>query len=729
MASKQAVSTSEARWKQSSISARKIQPIPKRIRYHLAQALAAVGVFLLPLLYISLVGSLFWVLWVYYRYMANLSLEINGIFWVFLYLGPPVTVATLVSFLVYPLFTRDTQHMAQIEVTPDQEPDLYAFVAEISSALGVRMPSVISLTSEVNAFAGPKRGLFSVITGDLRLVIGIPLIANLQVNQFGGVLAHELGHFAQRSGQILVMLTRDVHSWFNRVVTEEDHELERFSKNAATELGIFGIFIRLAMAILVIVRFIFWLFSMVAEAICCFLMRQMEFDADRYEARLIGSHVFSETTREMFRLQVAHEMAVNELGLFMREKRLADDLAGLVHYHRSRMSLDLLAQLDAAYLARETGWLDSHPSTAARIDNVSGEQGQPLLANTQPAHVLLKDYLFRSRQVTTQYYQVTLKDTFDPTLLHSLGELNRARQWEKSSIEALSRFFGGALSLSRGPAPVLEAPETQAAPDTETLRVRAARCRGEFETGLPDYLEASKRHQALFSEKINRLREQVISTSPESTNDQGTLFASPAVADIDRELEREERILESFEKVMTRRISISQAYLEHKDWTPEYGDEAGWPLWAERWATSHALLNRALPHLQNLRMSRALLARLVEASREGEGHADIDRLMAFEKTRLHRHMKHILDPLKGQNLLFDDEESDRDMHDYLLPYVPDTQSALELFHAATTLLEQFHELRGRILGRQCRLMELIEQKMGFTVLERLWTEVEKDLIY
>ena len=61
-----------------------------------------------------------------------------------------------------------------------------------------------------------------VFKKDLVLTIGLPLVAGLSIREFGGVLAHEFGHFAQGGGMRLTALVRFVNGWFARVVYERD---------------------------------------------------------------------------------------------------------------------------------------------------------------------------------------------------------------------------------------------------------------------------------------------------------------------------------------------------------------------------------------------------------------------------------------------------------------------------------------------------------------------------
>ena len=84
------------------------------------------------------------------------------------------------------------------------------------------MPARVQVDCQVNASAG--FATVPVMPGAPRLVltIGLPLAAGLTVRQFGGVLAHEFGHFAQGGGMRLTYIVRSINRWFSRVAYERD---------------------------------------------------------------------------------------------------------------------------------------------------------------------------------------------------------------------------------------------------------------------------------------------------------------------------------------------------------------------------------------------------------------------------------------------------------------------------------------------------------------------------
>src|SRR5213075_671827 len=113
-----------------------------------------------------------------------------------------------------------------------------------------------------------------------------------------GVLAHEFGHFAQGAGMRLTYVIRKFNFWFARVVYERDSwdvKLEQASRGTDWRIAIV---LHAARGCVWFTRRILWALMHAGHAISCFLLRQMEYDADSYEAKLAGSEIGRASCRE-----------------------------------------------------------------------------------------------------------------------------------------------------------------------------------------------------------------------------------------------------------------------------------------------------------------------------------------------------------------------------------------------------------------------------------------------
>src|SRR5262249_24911153 len=128
----------------------------------------------------------------------------------------------LVLFMIKPLFARLPKARRGRALDLGREPILFAFVTRIARAVHAPEPRRIDVDCQVNASASFGAGLGGLVGRNLVLTIGLPLVSGLTVEQLAGVLAHELGHFAQGARMRLSYLIRSINAWFVRVVYERD---------------------------------------------------------------------------------------------------------------------------------------------------------------------------------------------------------------------------------------------------------------------------------------------------------------------------------------------------------------------------------------------------------------------------------------------------------------------------------------------------------------------------
>ncbi len=190
---------------------------------------------------------------------------------------------------------------------------------------------------------------------------------------------------------------------------------------------------------------------MIGHACSCFMLRQMEYDADRYEIELAGTDTFISTSEKMPVLSLALMNAFNDAQNALRTKKVPDDLTALMTHHDA-----LLAKVDRDQLLdhqrqEKTGLLDTHPSMRDRVAAARRPARKGLYRNEAPATTLFRDFAESSRAVTLQHYElvgVTLGDGGSATVVSSsdvAADTGAAHESNKS-YEA---FFGRALSSSR----------------------------------------------------------------------------------------------------------------------------------------------------------------------------------------------------------------------------------------------------------------------------------------
>jgi len=407
-----------------------------------------IAMVLLPVLYCALIVLAG--LAVYYHAVYNAVIWSGSGGWqvkFILYFGPLAAGLAVVFFMVKPLLASPARPPANVTLDPQEEPGLFAFVRHLAAAVGAPNPKRIDVDCEVNASASFRKGIVSFLGNDLVLTIGLPLAAGLDVSQLAGILAHELGHFRQGVGMRLTYIIRTVNHWFYRVVYERDEWdewLSDASRNSDWRLRI----------LLLVCRGSVWLsrkillgLMIVGNAISCFMMRQMEYDADSYEIKVAGSHGFTRTAYRLEELSVSSHVAHSGLSRCWADRRLPADLPLYVLGHEIKEETRQALQESCG--KSKTGLFDTHPAFGDRIRAAEKAACSPLIDDQTPARGLFLDFGAVSKKVTEHQYRVNFGLNISQENLIETAQLLAENQAESDSQERLRSFFRGTASVAR----------------------------------------------------------------------------------------------------------------------------------------------------------------------------------------------------------------------------------------------------------------------------------------
>ena len=315
-----------------------VQPPQTSRLYRLGIVLVTVLMVLLPVVYVALIATVMYLLYMHATHWGlplfaektgpgkndQLKLIIFG------YFAPLIAGGVLLLFMLKPLLAARPKGETSRRLEKEDEPVLFDFVSRLCEAVGAPVPAEIRIDGRVNASAGFRAGRMAIFSKQLVLTIGAPLVAGLTLRQFTGVLAHEFGHFTQGSGMRLTYVVRSVQAWFARVVYERDawdERLVRWSQLPLREVQ--GIFWMTQFCVW-LARRVLWALMYVGHAVSCFMLRQMEFDADRCEARVAGSETFVATAERLQILSVAWQRAMADTRHLMVDGHLADNICELL---------------------------------------------------------------------------------------------------------------------------------------------------------------------------------------------------------------------------------------------------------------------------------------------------------------------------------------------------------------------------------------------------------------
>ncbi|ROQ30595.1 M48 family metallopeptidase [Gallaecimonas pentaromativorans] len=236
-----------------------------------------------------------------------------------------VCASLLTLFMAKSLLTvRKGGNPGGIEVSAEQQPELFAFVHQLADDIGAPRPHRVFLTPEVNAAVFYDLSLMNLLLPSKKnLIIGLGLVNVLSLGELKAVLAHEFGHFAQRSmmvgrwvyiaQQIIghMVSTRD---WLDKIIS--------FISRTDPRIAWVGWLLGLAFwSIRAVMDSLFRLVLMAERA----LSREMEFNADLVAVSVTGSDALVNALHKLQAAdhgwQTAIDVARSEAG---RGKRLGD---------------------------------------------------------------------------------------------------------------------------------------------------------------------------------------------------------------------------------------------------------------------------------------------------------------------------------------------------------------------------------------------------------------------
>jgi Zn-dependent protease with chaperone function len=218
--------------------------------------------------------------------------------------GGALAAALLGLFLFKGLFKgQKIERSTYVPLQEADHPELFAFIRRVSEETGAPRPRRVNASPEVNAALVYNTSVLNLFFPPRKdLLIGLGLVNVVHLSEFKAVLAHEFGHFAQRSvglGSYLYVANRVMHDVIfsrdalDRFVDQWSQQDLRFSFPA---WGLKGI--------LWLVRKVLSGTYEALNVLHLSLGRQMEFNADNVAVSVSGSDAL---LHGLYRLDFASE--------------------------------------------------------------------------------------------------------------------------------------------------------------------------------------------------------------------------------------------------------------------------------------------------------------------------------------------------------------------------------------------------------------------------------------
>jgi Zn-dependent protease with chaperone function len=698
-----------------------IPPLRPALTYRMALTAVAVAMVLLPLLYFSLIAVATWGVLLYSRYFFGSLIPGKGP-WLVGSLPLFVGLVVLVC-LVKPLFARPANPDKPLRLDPKEEPLLFAFVGRLCQALGAPVPREIHVDCQVNASAGFRRGLLSLFGDDMVLTLGLPIVQGLSMQQLAGVMAHELGHFSQKAGMRVSYVIRVVNFWLVRLVYGRDRFDDLIQQGAdRMPLRWLRFFFQVALFCVKMTRWFLWALMMLGHMICSIMMKQMEYDADRYEVRLAGFSSFDITMREIFSLGAAHRMAMDSLGNQWREKRLADNFPHLVLANRKEGVRKIAPQLETYLRNEKPERFGTHPAAHQRTARAMREKGVGVFTSDLPATVLFYDFDKLSRKVSFTYYRELLGNQVDARNLISTKAVEERREQSGLERAAFERFFQN-LDWLRGvplPQKLPPLPEDPGVVISELDKARRAVLAKD-----EDHARETKSYREAANQRINGLQAHALMGAGFriKPSEFGLRDADPTTAlqDAESSLARMKTSaihLEKFEKWEGRRLGLALVLLDAEQVRNRVADVVIWRKEVPQLLACSAFLTGRLARLYELRASRAVLEILVAQLKPDRERPRLIEVILEKLADLQERLKELHRELRNQPYPFDHGKDGTNLAQFAIPSMPPANDYNGLVGVSGYALDRLHEVYDRILGRLAMMAEKVEEALGMPPLTR-----------
>ncbi|WP_165068668.1 M48 family metalloprotease [Paludisphaera rhizosphaerae] len=702
-----------------------IPPIRSTWTYRLWILIVAVVMVILPMIYVGLaVAAALAVLWHATHNLVIFQNVRNARAALFLYAAPLVAGSFLVAFMFKPLFASPAKRTKRRELDPSKEPLLFAFVDGICQSVRAPVPTCIYVDCAVNASAALASGALSP-RKRLELTIGLPLVAGLTLPQFAGVLAHEFGHFSQGAGMRLNTLIRSINVWFARVVYERDSWDETL--DAWIEEGGYMFVIAVMTKLMVwLTRRILWVLMYVGAIVSSFLSRQQEFDADRYEARMVGAETFAATSLRLRELGLANQGAQADLGRCWQERRLPDDYPRLIVANIPQIPPPMLAMVREAALNSKTGLFDSHPCDKDRIAKAKRDNAAGIFHLQGPATDLFREFDSLSRATTYQHYRSVLGNAISKEQLVPVSDLIDTQAEAHQGSEAFDRLFLDAFSLVQ-PLPLNgELPRPPA--DPKAAKTGLIDARRTLAAAAEDNLAALGRWNEMTTKASTAAAALAMWRAngrprPGDFDSHGRdrAEAEATIARCDASIQALHSSLEPFSNAAARRIELGLSLLELPAVQERIPDGAAIRDDARRAYPCASLLAKAVQEIPPAQRSASALARLLQKFHSGNNEKNeplINAILRAGQT-LNDDLTRFRSRLPiGIDYPFEHAREGMTIGKFILERVPDSKEIGELMDAISGASDRLFDLQKRCLGMLAVAVLEVEKALKLPPLER-----------
>jgi len=304
-----------------------------------------------------------------------------------------------------------------IEIKKSDEPVLFDFIKQLSHDTQTRFPKKIYLSPDVNACVFYDSSFWSMFFPVRKnLQIGLGLVNCLNISEFKAVVAHEFGHFSQKSmklGSFVYNVNRIIH---NMLFENKDYakSLSSFARVSSYFAFFAGLTANIVNGIQSILRAMYG----VVNKNYMSLSRQMEFHADAVAASVSGGNNLISALKRIDMAHACYNAVLGKCDEMLKEKmvsrniypnqlivlkQVAEDFKFSFSNELPEVNDEYLKSRNLNRVNFKDQWA-SHPSTEEREDNLNN-LGVNISPEPQLAWQLFANKTQVQEQLTRKIYE------------------------------------------------------------------------------------------------------------------------------------------------------------------------------------------------------------------------------------------------------------------------------------------------------------------------------------
>ncbi|UIR57722.1 M48 family metalloprotease [Sphingobacterium sp. SRCM116780] len=348
-------------------------------------------------------------------------------------LGLIASAFTILFYLLKFIFASSKRDISNLtEINAIDEPQLFALIAEIVKEVDTKFPKKVYLSYDVNACVFYDSNFWSMFFPIRKnLQIGIGLVNSVTQQELKAILAHEFGHFSQKSMKVGSYVYNVNEIIYNMLYKNES--INKMNEQWSSINGYAVIFIRISMSIIRGIQKILEKLYSYININYMALSREMEFHADEIAAHVAGSKALSESLLRLSFSSFALDHVLNyydtQIKQNLKSENLYKEQLVVIEYFAKKykyamsgmfpdIGLNQIKKYNKSKLNIENQWA-SHPSDEDRIkaldslnivkSNIDDSPAIKLFANNAHVAKQISDRIFEQIQYTELPKELSLE--------------------------------------------------------------------------------------------------------------------------------------------------------------------------------------------------------------------------------------------------------------------------------------------------------------------------------